>query len=237
MTSPKPTIIFVPGLWEGPEVFNQVASALNSHSYPTLYAPLDSTGTTSPGNPSMDDDTAAIRAVIAPVVKAGKNVILVCHSAGGFLGSAAVEGLKVGSVEGGGGVEKIVLLAAGVAPAGYVHEDRPFMDFQGDKMFCHSPVQLLFNDLPPSSHADLIASLKCQPASGWNQVTTYAGWTEIPSVYVVATQDACLPPAFQQQFAAMTGGEKVEIDAGHMVMLSQPEKVVEVIRRAAGEAL
>jgi len=65
-----PTIIFVPGLWEGPTVFNKVTSLLQSQGYTTQVASLVSTGTISPGNPSMNDDIANIRSTISKAVKA-----------------------------------------------------------------------------------------------------------------------------------------------------------------------
>ena len=55
------TILFVPGYWEGPTVFADVSSRLESKGFKTDFATLPSTGTTFLGNPSMHDDIAAIR--------------------------------------------------------------------------------------------------------------------------------------------------------------------------------
>ena len=44
-----------------------------------------------------------------------------------------------------------------------------------------------------------------------------------------------MPLDFQYQMAAMAGAEMESCDAGHMVVLSQPEKVVEFVLRAAGD--
>jgi hypothetical protein len=76
-----PTIIIVPGLWEGPTVFNRVTSLLQSQGYATQIASLISTDTTSPGNPSMNDDITNIRSTISKPVEADQEV-LVLHSAG-----------------------------------------------------------------------------------------------------------------------------------------------------------
>jgi pimeloyl-ACP methyl ester carboxylesterase len=129
----KPTIVFVPGLWEGPTVFTSISTTLQALGYPTVTATLPSTGTSSPGNPSMRDDEQAIRYIVKHlVVDEEKTVVLVCHSAGGFLGSGAIEGLNAKNLRGKGGkggVAKIVFLAAGVVAEGFVHEKLPFMDF------------------------------------------------------------------------------------------------------------
>ncbi|KAK9367905.1 hypothetical protein V1509DRAFT_624735 [Lipomyces kononenkoae] len=82
----------------------------------------------------MNDDIFAIRQVVEPLCKARMRIILVCHSAGGFLGSAAVKNLEVGGTQtghGGGGVEKLIFVTAGlVAPGQEAPASLPFMDFQ-----------------------------------------------------------------------------------------------------------
>lgn len=52
-------------------------------------------------------------------------------------------------------------------------------------------------------------------------------------MYVVCEKDAILPSELQKQIATMAGSEIVMVASGHMVMISQPEKVVEVILKAA----
>lgn len=130
-----PTILFVPGFWEGPTVYNTVASLLNTEGFKTETAILPSTGTTSPGNPGMKDDIAAIRRHLSNlVVSRGEDVVLVLHSAGGFLGSEAMSGLskKKRVSEGqtqtgpGGGVVGIVFLSGAVFPEGFEHQPLPF---------------------------------------------------------------------------------------------------------------
>lgn len=127
-----PIILFVPGLWEGPTVFTKVSYLLQAKNFNTLTVTLPSTGTSSPGNPSIHDDEAAIRTVVQERVEEGKEVLMVLHCAGGFLGSAAIEGLTAKSrKEQGknGGVIGIVFLSAGIAEVGYQQTDRPFMEF------------------------------------------------------------------------------------------------------------
>lgn len=123
-----PTILFVPGLWEGPTVFNAVSSLLTAAGFKTETAVLPSTGATSPGNPGMKDDIASIRNHLQGLVSEGEeDVVLVLHSAGGFLGSEAMQGLsKKDRLEGKGGVIGIVFLAGAVFPEGYEHQPLPF---------------------------------------------------------------------------------------------------------------
>ena len=132
-----PTIFIVPGIYEGPTVFEPLKSVLEGYGYAVHVTHLPSTGTTSPGNPSIADDVASIAADLASVVsRAGADgVLVVCHSAGGFLGSSAMRGLTAearraeGGAGGAGGVAKMVFLAAGIGPEGLEHTPQPFMEF------------------------------------------------------------------------------------------------------------
>lgn len=123
------TILFVPGLWEGPSVFNPISSLLTADGFTTETAVLPSTGTTSPGNPSMKDDIAAVRKHIQTLVSRGEDVLLVLHSAGGFLGSEAMQGLdknQRAEQRENGRVIGIVFIAGAVFPVGHAHQPLPF---------------------------------------------------------------------------------------------------------------
>jgi pimeloyl-ACP methyl ester carboxylesterase len=104
-------------------------------------------------------------------------------------------------------------------------------------MHCKDPMDLLFNDIPASTAESWLSKLQCQPATGWADTIAYAGWKDIPSVYLICEKDGILPKELQAQMAEAAGSKVETCSSGHMVMLSQPEKVVEVIRTAAGEVL
>ena len=122
-----PTILFVPGFWEGPAVFAQVSSLLQGYGFPTETVALASTGKLSPGNPSMLDDIATVRTAATKLVESGKKVVMVMHSGGGFIGSNAIEGLGISAGgEAKGGIIKLVFLAGAVFPEGFKHSPLPF---------------------------------------------------------------------------------------------------------------
>jgi pimeloyl-ACP methyl ester carboxylesterase len=55
---------------------------------------------------------------------------------------------------------------------------------------------------------------------------------EIPRVWVRLARDLIVAPEKQDRFAANLGGcDVVEIDAGHMVMISRPRELAEVLNR------
>ena len=128
------TILFVPGYWEGPKPFEKVSSLLQSSGFDTATAVLKSTGTTSPGNPGMRDDITAIREVVEKLVDGeDRDVVMVLHSAGGFLGANATEGLDVPARKAKGltgGVSKMVFLAGAIFPVGFKHQSLPFFKIE-----------------------------------------------------------------------------------------------------------
>lgn len=135
-----PTILIVPGLWEGPSAFEPLAAVLRKAGYTVHTASLVSCGTVSPGNPSMKDDVHGIRKQLQSLVDTGDDVVLVLHSAGGFLGSEAMDGLDKSTRAAeskAGGVVKIIFLAAAVLPRGYEHQALPFAEEKVEHILCN----------------------------------------------------------------------------------------------------
>lgn len=132
----KPTIAFVPGLWEGPSVFSHVSSLLSTYNYTSTTIPLQSTGHASPNNPNLKDDVKGIRGALIPLIEGngseeGKEIILVGHSAGAFLAANAVEGMGLETRKRDGkrgGVKRLVFLTGGIWPEGMMHPDLPFFE-------------------------------------------------------------------------------------------------------------
>lgn len=133
----EPTIIFVPGFWEGPTIFAPVISKIESeYGYHTSTVTLPSTGTLPPSIKTFADDVKAIQRAIENHVEEGRDVIVIAHSAGGFLSSEAVKGLSVkdrSSLQKKGGVRKMIFLTGMLIPEGTKHQnDQPFFNIQVD---------------------------------------------------------------------------------------------------------
>ena len=154
-----PQILLIPGFWEGTSVFDPVITSLQAHGYTARAISLSSTGHASPNNPSMKDDVASIRSAIAQTVEQDeRDVILVLHSAGAFLGCMAIEGLSIKERSGQekqGGVRKIVFLSGAVWEEGFQHGPLPFFDYQVCAM--PSGPHISF-DRPPFKYTKILPS-------------------------------------------------------------------------------
>ncbi len=62
---------------------------------------------------------------------------------------------------------------------------------------------------------------------------TVAAWKEKPSWYVVATEDGAIDPELLRSTARRIGAETTEVPGSHVVFLTQPKAVADVIEAAA----
>jgi pimeloyl-ACP methyl ester carboxylesterase len=58
-------------------------------------------------------------------------------------------------------------------------------------------------------------------------------WKSKPSWYSVGKKDRTVHPDLERAMAKRIGATTYEFDSGHVSMLSQPERVIDVIRTAA----
>jgi pimeloyl-ACP methyl ester carboxylesterase len=58
-------------------------------------------------------------------------------------------------------------------------------------------------------------------------------WRSKPSWYIVAKKDRTVQPDLERFFAKRMNATTYEVESSHVAMLSQPERVIDVIRTAA----
>ena len=97
MSTKKPTIVIVHGAWQLAVGYEAFAEKLKALGYPTEVVPLPSVGGTETPLQGLPEDTAAVRKALTKLVHDGLEVLLLCHSYGGVVGSCAVEGFDFGS--------------------------------------------------------------------------------------------------------------------------------------------
>ena len=125
----RPTLVFLPGFWEGPAAYSKVLNFINAkYSYPTEVIPLSSTGTGTADGKDFTSDVVAIRDAISKLANEGQEIIFIMHSAGAYVGSQALKdlGLAYRKQRGeAGGVAKLVYLTGALLPEGMDHPPQP----------------------------------------------------------------------------------------------------------------
>jgi len=67
----------------------------------------------------------------------------------------------------------------------------------------------------------------------FNAKVAGTAWRSKPSWYIVAKKDRTVHPDLERFFAKRMGATTYELESSHVPMLSQPERVIDVIRTAA----
>ncbi len=88
-------------------------------------------------------------------------------------------------------------------------------------------------DLPAEQAAAMAAGQRPGALASFVIPSGPPAWKDIPSYYMVASQDRVIDPAAERIMAERAGATTVEIDSSHVAMISHPDEVADLIRRAA----
>ncbi|KAK8061104.1 alpha/beta-hydrolase [Apiospora hydei] len=250
MSAEQPTVVIVPGAWTPPEAYHKLRNALEAKAF-TVYVPtLPTNNGHRPPDSSFDDDVQAVRQVVQRLVKNdGKEVIMLMHSYGGVVGTTALRGLtrKDRASQGlPGGVVHLLYAAAFllaldqnirtvVQAVNLTRGSDGLVQFADDgTWFPTDPVSLLYQDLAPEDQEEQARLLKWGNAVVLTGNTTYGAWMDVPTLYVRATEDRWLPPAFQDfcvknAVDAGVGIRTAELRSGHSPYVNFAGELAEMV--------
>jgi len=165
------------------------------------------------------------------------------HSYAGFPGTEATKNLsKTNRQEQGkeGGVVGLVYVAAWMPPVGktiFTLQGEPDMlkNIGDYTHFDHeSMYKDIFPDLPDAEGRKYTAEMENHSSACWHEVLTYPGYMFIPTTCVVPDNDMVIATSIQRENIARAQNEGAKIivhnvEAGHVPLLSMPEKVAEIL--------
>jgi pimeloyl-ACP methyl ester carboxylesterase len=161
--------------------------------------------------------------------------ILVGHSYGGSVITAAGTDSRV---------DGLVYIAA-FAPDDDETTQKLQEQFPPTDIFSHIEVAdgrvwLKANGVPsfagdlPKNEQNLVWATQAAPVADiFQQKVEGTAWKSKPSWYIVATKDHTIQPDLERFVAKRMGATTFETDSSHVPMLSQPDFVLDVIRKAA----
>jgi pimeloyl-ACP methyl ester carboxylesterase len=225
--SALPNVVLVHGAWADGSSWSAVIERLQA----------DGCSVTAPQFPmtALADDVARLRQVLArqngPTVVAG-------HSYGGqimtALGTDAPNVVGLVYIAGFGldeGESIGALLGQGPPSPALAHLD---IDQQG---FAWLPEDDFVNhfaaDVDPAKARVMYAVQQPLAGSALQEVMGVPAWKSLPSWFLVADGDQAIPPDAERQFAGRMGATTVEVPTNHVAMVSHPDDVVNLIKRAA----
>jgi pimeloyl-ACP methyl ester carboxylesterase len=123
------------------------------------------------------------------------------------------------------------LLGPALRPLQYPTDSgEPGTEFYIDPASFH---EVFCADLPAEQAAVMAVSQRPGADVGFAEPTTNPAWKTLPAWAVVGTADNAIGPTGAALMAQRSGAEVTEIDASHVVMMSQPQAVADVILTAA----
>jgi len=122
--------------------------------------------------------------------------------------------------------------SAGAPPQPWLKELQP--DSAGYVRLSDDAVGKFFaQDLSPEEIAVVAATQGPTFGGAFDDKLSEAAYETKPSWFVVAKRDGMIPPPVEEAMAAAIKAKVTEIDGSHVVMLSQPQAVADVIIAAA----
>jgi len=180
-----------------------------------------------PDGPGLSEDVAAVRAVLAA---SDEPTVLVGHSYGGIVAAEAAVGVD--------SVRHMVFVSSYLPEPGEslstfgAPEPPPFLDFDPaggtfgavPELFAPTFAQ----DCTPEIIQQGVARLARQTLAVTQQPVRAVAWHDVPTTYVVCTEDRGTPAAAQRDFSRRAG-KVVELATGHHPFLSRPRAVAELL--------
>jgi len=224
--SSKPSIVFCHGLWADGSCFSKVIPTLQTDGHEVIAVQYSLE--------SYEEDLAMVRRTLNRV---SSPAILVGHSYGG----ATITGAGVDER-----VCGLVYIAAVAPDTGETVQSQ--LDKYPSEIFSHvsiadgyawmlpSGTQHFAGDLSAeeqklvwATHIPPVADLLQQQKLSAERV----GWRSKPSWYVLTTKDRTVHPDLQRWVSKRMDATVTEVASSHVPMLSQPNVVIDVIRKAA----
>jgi pimeloyl-ACP methyl ester carboxylesterase len=226
-TQSKPSIVFCHGLWADGSCFSKLIVPLQAEGHEVIAAQY--------GLNSTAEDVALTKATIGRV---SSPVILVGHSYGGSV------------ITGAGTDDRVVGLVyiCALAPDADETSQTQQSNFPRTAVFSHIDVKdgriwLLpdgiddfAGDLPEQEKKLVWATQGVPKPDLFEAKVGGTAWKSKPGWYIVGKKDRTVHPDLERFFAKRMGATTYELESSHVPMLSQPDRVLDVIRTAAQAA-
>ena len=220
----KPSIVFVHGIWADGSSFSKLIPTLQAEGHEVIAAQY--------GLDTLAGDVDSVKRTLARV---SSPVLLVGHSYGGTLITAAGTDPRVA------GLVYVAALAPDADESSQSLQDK----FPVTDVFSHvevadgrvwmkpEGVTYFAGDLTQEEQKLVWAAHAAPSLELFNAKAEGTAWRSKPSWYIVARQDRTIQPELERFVAKRMNATTFETDSSHVPMLSQPDFVLDVIRKAA----
>jgi len=220
----KPSIVFAHGLWADGSCFSKVIPILQAEGHQVIAS-----------QHSLDSLEGDVATVIRTIGRVSGPVLLVGHSYGGTLITAAGTDDRVA------GLVYIAALAPDETETSQSHQAQfPTTDVfnyievaDGRIWLKHEGTRAFAGDLSEQEQELVWATQMVPDVNLFNEKVPGTAWRTKPSWYIIANHDQTVHPELERFAAKRMGAHTYDLDSSHVPMLSQPDFVLNVIRTAA----
>jgi pimeloyl-ACP methyl ester carboxylesterase len=231
MSVRRSTVVLVHGGWHGSWCWVPVVSLLERRGVSVRTVDLPSIDADPDDRSALSGDAAAVARLLDDL----REPALLCgHSYGGMVITQAAAGRQ--------DVTRLVYLCAFMPDAGesllsIIGGRAPWIVAHDDGRWLPDLEQAattFYGDCDAEVQRASTARLRPMPTAPIEEPVSSAAWRDIPSTYVVCTQDMAIPVEWQRERFASRADEVVELEAGHSPFFSQPAAVADLLAELAG---
>jgi pimeloyl-ACP methyl ester carboxylesterase len=220
----KPSIVFAHGIWADGSSFQKLIPTLKAEGREVMAAQY-----------GLDTLKGDVDATIRTLRRVSGPVVLVGHSYGGTVITHAGMDPSVAALV------YIAALAPDETETSLSQQEK----FPKTEILNHvevadgrlwlkpEGVAYFAGDLSPDEQAVVYATHFAPAADLFTQKHDGIAWRTKPSWVIVATEDRTVNPELERASAKRMGAHLTEVKSSHVVMLSRPREVLEVIRMAS----
>jgi pimeloyl-ACP methyl ester carboxylesterase len=240
----KPTILLVHGAFHGSWCWKYLTPTLEALGYPTETLDMPSASGI-PGSTQFDD-AAHVRSIVDSLLRNGKRVVILAHSYGGLIASAALAGLSKNNND---TLIGLIDLSAFILPGGIDHGalirslgGSPYMDWDTPAeglVVTKDPKNMFYApDVPDDLAEWAIAQLHPQSMTATNGIVPPQAWEDETYTgqlgYIRCTADLAVKIEGQDKMIEGAGGKERWVTrtlegAGHSPFLSRPNQLAAVV--------
>jgi pimeloyl-ACP methyl ester carboxylesterase len=223
----KPSVVFAHGLWADGSCFQKLIPSLQADGHEVICSQH--------GLDSLKGDVDCVKRCFGRV---SGPVVLVGHSYGGTLITHAGMDQRVAALV------YIAALAPDETETSQGQQDK----FPRTEVFSHIEITdgriwlrpegtgEFCGDLSEAEQKIVWATQSVPVPDLFNQKLDGIAWRSKPSWYIVAAKDRTVHPDLERAAAKRMGAKTIELESSHVPMLSKPQAVLDVIRKAAAAA-
>jgi pimeloyl-ACP methyl ester carboxylesterase len=222
----KPSIVFAHGIWADGSCFQKLMPTLRAEGHEVMAAQY-----------GLDTLRGDVDATIRTFGRVSGPIVLVGHSYGGTVITHAGTAPRVAALV------YIAALGLDETETSQGQQDKfpktdvfKNIDVAEGRVWMKrgSGVPCFAGDLSPEEQGVVYATHFPPALDLFNQkLDGVVAWQSKPSWYIVAAEDRTVHPDLQRFVAKRMSATTIELKSSHVPMLSQPERVLDVIRQAA----